>query len=280
MNGPMHISQVIPAVLRGIIERSGYLAEPGDQPLVLADDVGQALGPEQVGLRRLADVSDELDSALFGGCHRERSAFRARLLRHGDHRPIVCGLPGATARFLGSADRNNTRSTEPCQGSCSVDRMSATPEAFRRRIEEALQAAGITKAELARRLAKSPSAISEWWTKQAMPEGETILRLPEALSVSGHWLLTGEGPMERPRADGEDPYRQGAEMVIDTLFQRMVEIAERIGVEWPKARDASKDEPGSKLPELIQQSAKRRRARLRQEKQGTGRQRIGTDGAA
>jgi len=266
--------------MREVIARSGHLAEPGDQPLVLADDVGQALGPEQVGLRRLADVGNELDCALFGGRHRERSAFRARLLRHGDHRPIVCGLPGETARFLGSADRNNTRSTEPCQGSCSVDRMSATPEAFRRRIEEALQAAGITKAELARLLAKSPSAISEWWTKQAMPEGETILRLPEALGVSGHWLLTGEGPMERPRADGEDPYRQGAEMAIDTLFQRMVEIAERVGIDWPRARDVGKDEDMSQLPEMMRAAAKRKRARLRREKQERARRRAGTDDAA
>lgn len=35
------------------------------------------------------------------------------------------------------------------------------------------------------------------WLKGALPSGETMLRLPSALGVDGHWLLTGEGQMRR-----------------------------------------------------------------------------------
>jgi hypothetical protein len=28
-----------------------------------------------------------------------------------------------------------------------------------------------------------------------MPSGELMIRLPGILGISGHWLLTGEGPM-------------------------------------------------------------------------------------
>lgn len=66
---------------------------------------------------------------------------------------------------------------------------------FLRRLRLALDQSGISQNELARRTGQSSQGISDWFSKGALPGGEALIRLPQALGVSGHWLITGEGSM-------------------------------------------------------------------------------------
>lgn len=72
-----------------------------------------------------------------------------------------------------------------------------SPEDLRRRIEKARTERGLTQVQLAEALETSQGTISGWLSGGSLPNAELIMRLPGALNVSGHWLLTEDGPMER-----------------------------------------------------------------------------------
>ena len=83
-----------------------------------------------------------------------------------------------------------------------------TPEhAFRDRLKRAVEACSLEKREIASRVGlRRPGTLSAWLgdgSDVAMPRGRQLLRLPGVLGISGHWLLTGEGPMR----GGEDGLR-------------------------------------------------------------------------
>ena len=65
---------------------------------------------------------------------------------------------------------------------------------------------------MARRLGGSQQAVSPWLdlARADIPKGRLMLALPGALKVSGHWLLTGEGPRELVAGE-EAAYRAGLE---------------------------------------------------------------------
>jgi len=73
-------------------------------------------------------------------------------------------------------------------------------EELLRRIRLRFEQLGITKNELARRIGAAGPTVIEWFTKGALPDGEKLARLPDALQVNGHWLLTGQGPLLPPGA--------------------------------------------------------------------------------
>lgn len=77
--------------------------------------------------------------------------------------------------------------------------MSTHPVA--RRVFAAMAERGIDKAALWRALDSTHQTVSKWEVG-AVPGGDLLAKLPEILKVSGHWLLTGEGPIEPP---GEVP---------------------------------------------------------------------------
>lgn len=68
---------------------------------------------------------------------------------------------------------------------------------FCRRIALAMQLRQLSQSELSRRIGCQQSVISEWLYKNRAPSGLYILRLPDALEVDGHWLVTGGGEMDR-----------------------------------------------------------------------------------
>ena len=64
------------------------------------------------------------------------------------------------------------------------------------RLAMARQRAGMTQAVLASLLGLgAASRISDWESGRTAPTAATIVRLPHVLGITGHWLLTGTGPM-------------------------------------------------------------------------------------
>lgn len=70
---------------------------------------------------------------------------------------------------------------------------------FTQRLIAAVAAAGLSWNGLADRLSEYGPRVyagtTTPWRDGAIPSGEMMLRLPKALGVDGHWLLTGEGSM-------------------------------------------------------------------------------------
>lgn len=89
----------------------------------------------------------------------------------------------------------------------------------------------MSQADLARELGVGVATVSEWFTRGRVPSGEVILRLPDALEVSGHWLLTGRGPRDLERRRGMDPYLRGIQDAFSYLSQSLDEGARHFGAE-------------------------------------------------
>ena len=66
-----------------------------------------------------------------------------------------------------------------------------------RRIAFSMSVRQLSQSEVARRVGCQQSVVSEWVAKNRAPSGLYIIRLPEALEIDGHWLLTGEGELDR-----------------------------------------------------------------------------------
>lgn len=72
------------------------------------------------------------------------------------------------------------------------------------RLTTAIAAAGISKAELARRVGISAPSVNGWFTGKAkFLRGENLLAAAKALGVDEDWLATGRGQMAREGAAGQ-----------------------------------------------------------------------------
>lgn len=95
------------------------------------------------------------------------------------------------------------------------------------RIRLRLEEVGISKNELARRIGAAGPTVIEWFTKGALPDGEKLARLPDALQVNGHWLLTGEGSMLPPGSGTEQSdhaFRAGAQAVTAQVRRLVTQL--------------------------------------------------------
>lgn len=62
-------------------------------------------------------------------------------------------------------------------------------------IRDALDRIGKSQSWLAGEVGVYPAAVTHWVQGSSLPKGDQMVRLPHILGVSGHWLLTGDGPM-------------------------------------------------------------------------------------
>lgn len=71
-------------------------------------------------------------------------------------------------------------------------------DAARQRLDEAMRKRGVNQSELARRLHVKPGTVNQWFRgkRPAQPKAEQLAGIPNALGISGHWLLTGDGTMD------------------------------------------------------------------------------------
>jgi transcriptional regulator with XRE-family HTH domain len=104
----------------------------------------------------------------------------------------------------------------------------------RQRLYDAFQRSGLTQDQLAQRCGAAKATVSDWFnpSKDAVPDGEKMARIPAALHVSGHWLLTGEGASV-PGGDGgmKRAERAGAQAMLAVLGQIIEDL--RVRYEGP-----------------------------------------------
>jgi len=130
-------------------------------------------------------------------------------------------LPGT--QIVGGA----VTAPEPTAG--PVRRKAVELSAFFERLRQVLDDQGMSQADLARELGVGVATVSEWFTRGRVPNGDVMLRLPGALGVNGHWLLTGEGPREYEAGPRGDPYLRGAADAIARMSKAVDEVARRFG---------------------------------------------------
>ena len=100
-------------------------------------------------------------------------------------------------------------------------RNSSTSE----RLQEAMQAAHMKQADLARATGLSKGGISNYVTGRYEPKSDIISKLAKALSVSEMWLWGYDVPMERQDkkdSPAESNLSEGEKMLLD-LFRRVPE---------------------------------------------------------
>lgn len=100
--------------------------------------------------------------------------------------------------------------------------MSIETKRFKERLVFALSISGKGQNEIARETGASKSVASEWFSSDSdvLPGGKYLTRLPRALHVNGHWLITGEGHW----------FPAPASTRKDTLLAEGVEIGTRNAV--------------------------------------------------
>jgi len=103
-------------------------------------------------------------------------------------------------------------------------------DTFYQRLRAVMEGRGITQTELAKRLARSQSVVSDWLNpeRRAMPDGETMLRLPAALGVNAEWLLSGHGAPTDPTGHPVEPlFYRGAEALLIELDRMIGDLRDR-----------------------------------------------------
>lgn len=117
------------------------------------------------------------------------------------------------------------------------------------RIKKALDFAGLTQSGLARALNTQPHIVGSWVNHGVVPHSKHLVRLPELLGVSGHWLLTGQGPMVHMDPGPEiDAYQRIAE-IVDRSRARLPDATQdaayKAALRGPKALEDTRGEEGS-----------------------------------
>lgn len=70
-------------------------------------------------------------------------------------------------------------------------------DSFGARLKLAIRSRKTTQLALADELEVAPARVNEWIKNKWLPEGARILEIVNVLRIDAHWLLTGEGSMER-----------------------------------------------------------------------------------
>ncbi|WP_136634649.1 helix-turn-helix domain-containing protein [Pseudooceanicola onchidii] len=86
----------------------------------------------------------------------------------------------------------------------SYDWFSADSATFGDRLAAARDAAGMSQADLARRLGVKASTLRGWEEDQSEPRANRLSMLSGLLGVSLPWLLTGEGEGVEPPSEASE----------------------------------------------------------------------------
>ena len=74
---------------------------------------------------------------------------------------------------------------------------------FKDRLADALRVSDVNKGELAERVGRQASAVSNWLSGDRTPDAEVLRQIADLLGVPGLWLATGAGPLPAKLRDEE-----------------------------------------------------------------------------
>lgn len=120
-----------------------------------------------------------------------------------------------------------------------------------RRAQEELKRAGLDIG--------SHTTVLRYERGERVPGADYVAELCARANISADWLLTGRGPRERPPSGAQDPYREGAAAAITAMFERLLEIAESVGIEWPTAPAGGEEGQEERLAKRMKAVAEQRR---------------------
>jgi transcriptional regulator with XRE-family HTH domain len=157
----------------------------------------------------------------------------------------LCEVSASSAKSLQRAEIHPEQGTHS-DGGAVLSREPAGPvrrkavelSAFFERLRQVLADRGLSQADLARELNVGVATVSEWFTRGRVPNGDVMLRLPGALRVNGHWLLTGEGPREHETTPHGDPYQRGAQDALSRVSDALDEARRRFAPARATAGDS------------------------------------------
>jgi transcriptional regulator with XRE-family HTH domain len=104
----------------------------------------------------------------------------------------------------------------------------AAPTCLDERIRAARIRANLSKAELARRVGVSPSAVVQW--EQAggsKPCARHLGTIAQCTGAAFEWLATGRGPMRISESDGP-PAIEPTSIAVTLFEERLLEVARRL----------------------------------------------------
>lgn len=113
-------------------------------------------------------------------------------------------------------------------------KVSSTSE----RLQEAMNAARMKQADLARATGLSKGGISNYVTGRYEPKSDIISKLAKALSVSEMWLWGYDVPKERAvvkTVSPEEPQLTEGEQVLLSLFRRVPEEQQQLVLQMIRA---------------------------------------------
>ncbi|PQO22760.1 transcriptional regulator [Rhodobacteraceae bacterium WD3A24] len=125
----------------------------------------------------------------------------------------------------------------------SEDWFSPEAATFGDRLAGAREAAGLTQAELAKRLGVKLKTVIGWEQDLSEPRANKLQMLAGLLSVSMTWLLTGEGEgIDAPVGEAEVAADARALMTeMRQMRNDMTRMSERLGVLEKRFRGLMKD---------------------------------------
>lgn len=94
------------------------------------------------------------------------------------------------------------------------------------------------------------SRFTAWIKDGKLPGGEYLQVLSEALDVNAHWLLTGEGPIERPSNGEASGYRAA---VVERAFLEIARIVDEVrGMPAPEVEAGTRETTRGEVEDAAQ----------------------------
>lgn len=107
---------------------------------------------------------------------------------------------------------------------------------------------GITQGELAATLGLTHGQISRWERDKAVPSADQLAVMRAHFGVSGHWLLTGEGPVYPADQDAKELAYEAIEALVGATKKGapLATVEERVAEIMRKMRERAPNpgEPG------------------------------------
>lgn len=103
------------------------------------------------------------------------------------------------------------------------------PNGLKDRVRRARRIAGMTQADLARKIGVKPSAVAQWEAGGTTPSVTNLISCAHVANVSFEWLATGRG---QAVSDAETPAADPAAFAQDLDEERLLRLFRKIA--WSK----------------------------------------------